>query len=135
VGWIGALAPNVAKELSLPKCYLFEIELSAVLVGSVAKYQAFSQYQEVQRDISLVLNEATPVAELIDSIKALQQSDFVGVRLFDVYIGKNIESGKKSIALNLTYQSLEKTLSDEEVSVKIDKVLNLMKSKFSAILR
>jgi phenylalanyl-tRNA synthetase beta chain len=119
VGWIGALAPNVAKELSLPKCYLFEISLSAVLSGSVAKYEAFSQYQEVQRDIALVLNKAIPVAELIDSIEALQQSDFVGVRLFDVYIGENIEPGKKSVAFNLTYQSLEKTLSDEEISVKL----------------
>ena len=135
VGWIGALAPNVAKELSLPKCYLFEISLSAVLSGSVAKYEAFSQYQEVQRDIALVLNKAIPVAELIDSIEALQQSDFVGVRLFDVYIGENIEPGKKSVAFNLTYQSLEKTLSDEEISVKIDEVLNLMKNKFSAVLR
>ena len=135
VGWIGALAPNVAKELSLPKCYLFEISLSAVLSGSVAKYEAFSQYQEVQRDIALVLNKAIPVAELIDSIEALQQFDFVGVRLFDVYIGENIESGKKSIAFNLTYQSLEKTLNDEEVSAKIDEVLNLMKNKFSAVLR
>ncbi len=135
VGWIGALAPNVAKELSLPKCYLFEISLSAVLSGSVAKYEAFSQYQEVQRDIALVLNKAIPVAELIDSIEALQQSDFVGVRLFDVYIGENIEPGKKSVAFNLTYQSLEKTLSDEEISVKIDEMLNLMKNKFSAVLR
>lgn len=135
VGWIGALAPNVAKELSLPKCYLFEISLSAVLSGSVAKYEAFSQYQEVQRDIALVLNKAIPVAELIDSIEALQQSDFVGVRLFDVYIGENIEPGKKSVAFNLTYQSLEKTLSDEEISVKIDEVLNLMKNMFSAVLR
>jgi phenylalanyl-tRNA synthetase beta chain len=135
VGWIGALAPNVAKELSLPKCYLFEINLSTLLLGSVAKYKAFSQYQEVQRDIALVLDKTTPVAELIDSIEALQQSDFIGVRLFDVYMGENIESGKKSIALNLTYQSLEKTLNDEEMNAKINEVLNLMKNKFSAILR
>lgn len=135
IGWIGALAPNVAKELSLPKCYLFEIELTAVLSGRVAKYRAFSQYQEIQRDIALVLNEAAPVAELIDSIEVLKQSDFVGVRLFDVYIGENIESGKKSITLNLTYQSLEATLSDDEVSSKVDEVLVLMQRKFNAVQR
>lgn len=135
VGWIGALAPNVAKELSLPKCYLFEIELSAVLSGNVAKYEPFSQYQEVQRDIALVLDEATPVAELIDNIEALKQSDFMSVRLFDVYTGENIEFGKKSVALNLTYQSLKATLSNDEVNCKVDEVLKVMQRKFNAVQR
>jgi phenylalanyl-tRNA synthetase beta chain len=79
VGWVGALAPNVAKALSLPKCYLFEIDLAVLLTGKIAKYEAFSQYQQSQRDIALVLDEATPVAELIDSIIAMQQQNFVGV--------------------------------------------------------
>ncbi|CAC9441560.1 Phenylalanyl-tRNA synthetase beta chain [Bathymodiolus heckerae thiotrophic gill symbiont] len=135
VGWIGALTPNVAKELSLPKCYLFEIDLEALLTGKIAKYKAFSQYQQSQRDIALVLDELIPVSELIDSIEALQQPDFVGVSLFDVYTGENIETGKKSVALNLTYQSLEATLSDDEVNTKVDKVLVLMKDKFSATQR
>jgi phenylalanyl-tRNA synthetase beta chain len=51
------------------------------LTGKIAKYEAFSQYQQSQRDIALVLDEATPVAELIDSIKAMQQQNFVGVGL------------------------------------------------------
>jgi hypothetical protein len=96
--------------------------------------------------LRLVTNQQAPTPQAIGTwlrrlgkdnqgIKALQQSDFVGVRLFDVYMGENIESGKKSIALNLTYQSLEKTLSDKEVGARIDEVLNLMKNKFSAILR
>ncbi len=135
VGWIGALAPNVAKELSLPKCYLFEIELNAVLSGRVAKYKSFSQYQEVQRDIALMLNEAIPVAELINSIEALQQPDFVNVNLFDIYAGKNIEPGKKSVALNLTYQSLKATLNDDEVNSKVSEVLALMQKKFDAVQR
>ncbi len=135
VGWIGALAPNVAKTLSLPTCYLFEIELSALLSRNITKYQAFSQYQAIERDIALVLDGQTPVAELTDSINALAQEDFIEVRLFDVYTGGNIEAGKKSIALNLTYQSLEKTLSDEEVNAKVDEVLALMRQKFNTVQR
>ena len=135
VGWIGALAPNVAKELSLPKCYLFEIDLPVLLAGKIAKYEAFSQYQQSQRDIALVLDEATPVAVLIDSIEAMQQQNFVGVSLFDVYAGENIEIGQKSIALNLVYQSLEATMDDVQVNNKVDKVLDLLQSKFGAVQR
>ncbi len=135
VGWVGALAPNVAKALSLPKCYLFEIDLAVLLTGKIAKYEAFSQYQQSQRDIALVLDEATPVAELIDSIKAMQQQNFVGVNLFDVYAGENIETGQKSIALNLVYQSLEATMDDEQVNNKVDEVLDLLQSKFGAVQR
>ncbi|SGZ59189.1 Phenylalanyl-tRNA synthetase beta chain [Bathymodiolus thermophilus thioautotrophic gill symbiont] len=135
VGWIGALAPNVAKELSLPKCYLFEIDLPVLLAGKIAKYEAFSQYQQSQRDIALVLDEATPVAVLIDSIEAMQQQNFVGVSLFDVYAGENIEIGQKSIALNLVYQSLEATMDDAQVNNKVDKVLDLLQSKFGAVQR
>ncbi|WXU00024.1 MAG: Phenylalanine--tRNA ligase beta subunit [Catillopecten margaritatus gill symbiont] len=135
VGWIGALSPNVAKELSLPKCYLFEIDLTAVTTGKIAKYTAFSQYQQVQRDIALTLDNSIPVADLINSIEALKQPNFVAVNLFDLYAGENIEAGKKSVAFNLTYQSLETTLSDDEVNAKVDEVLTLMKNKFLAIQR
>jgi phenylalanyl-tRNA synthetase beta chain len=57
------------------------------------------------------------------------------VNLFDVYAGDNIESGKKSIALNLSYQSVEETLSDEQVNTQVSEVLVLMQTKFSATQR
>ncbi len=135
VGWIGALSPLVQKELSLSKCYLFEIDLDVMLTGKIAKYEAFSSYQQTQRDIALVLDEATPIADLMQSIERLKQPHFMSVSLFDVYAGENIESGKKSVALNLTYQSLEGTLADDEVNAKVDEVLALMQNKFSATQR
>ena len=135
VGWIGALAPSVQKELSLPKCYMYEVDLDCALKGKVSKYKAFSQYQQAQRDIALVLDEATPVADLMCSIQDLKQTHFIDVALFDIYTGENIDSGKKSVALNLTYQSMEATLSDEEVNTKVEEVLTLMQEKFSAVFR
>ncbi|MDC0407661.1 phenylalanine--tRNA ligase subunit beta [Candidatus Thioglobus sp.] len=135
VGWIGALSPTVQKELSLSKCYLYEVDLNAILAGKIAKYESFSSYQQAQRDIALVVDQATPVAALTQSINELKQAHFVGVSLFDVYSGEHIESGKKSVALSLTYQSLEATLADDEVNTKVDEVLALMKDKFSATLR
>ena len=135
VGWIGALSPIVQKELSLPKCYLYEIDLEVVLSAKIAKYQPFSSYQQAQRDIALVVDQSTPVAQLTDAIKGLNQEHFIGVSLFDVYQGEHIDTGKKSIALNLAYQSLEATLADDEVNAKVDEVLALLKDKFNAALR
>jgi len=135
VGWIGALSPIVQKELSVSKCYVYEIDLAVALSGKISKYLPFSSYQQAQRDIALVVDQTTPVAQLTDAINELNQEHFISVSLFDVYEGEHIESGKKSIALNLAYQSLEGTLADDEVNTKVDEVLALMKDKFSATLR
>lgn len=135
IGWLGVLSPSVQKQLSLPKCYLFELDLANIQHKNIVEYQAFSAYQKVSRDIALVLDEAVIANDLIISIKALKQTDLVDIRLFDVYTGENIEAGKKSIALNLSYQSLDKTLSDDEVNMQISQVLKLMQTKFLAVLR
>ncbi|MBW5288836.1 MAG: Phenylalanyl-tRNA synthetase beta chain [Candidatus Ruthia sp. Apha_13_S6] len=135
VGWIGALSPMVQKQLSLPKCYLFEIDLASIKSRNIAQYKALSVYQQSGRDIALVLDEAVPVAELIQSVKTMQQQYFVDVNLFDVYIGEGVELGKKSVALSLTYQSLEGTLTEAQLNAKVDEVLVLMQAQYSATLR
>jgi len=135
VGWVGTLAPHVQKQLSLSKCYLFELDLASIQQSHVAKYQAFSVYQKATRDIALVVDEAIPVNDLIDSIQDLNQAYLVDVHLFDVYVGENIEQGKKSVALNLSYQSVEETLSDDQVNTQVSEVLALMQSKFFAVQR
>jgi phenylalanyl-tRNA synthetase beta chain len=55
--------------------------------------------------------------------------------LFDVYEGEHIDEGSKSIALNLTYQSIEITLTDEQLAKKVSKIVSHLESKFSAKLR
>ena len=135
VGWVGTLAPHAQKQLSLSKCYLFELDLASMQQGSVAKYQAFSAYQKAARDIALVIDENIPANDLINSIQSLNQTYLIDVNLFDVYAGENIESGKKSVALNLSYQSVEETLSDDQVNAQVSEVLALMQTKFSATQR
>jgi phenylalanyl-tRNA synthetase beta chain len=55
--------------------------------------------------------------------------------LFDVYEGQHIEEGKKSVALNLTYQSIDATLTDEQLEQNVSKIVLHLESKFSAKLR
>ena len=135
IGVVGSLSPVVQKTLSLPKCYLFELDLAALQDGSIAKYKAFSQYQKSDRDIALVIDKETPADALVNTIKEMNQQHLVDVGIFDVYEGENIGSDKKSIALNLSYQSFDATLTDDQVNSYIESVLTAVKDKHSATLR
>ena len=73
--------------------------------------------------------------ELIHSIRSLKQADLIDVNLFDIYEGEHIEQGSKSVALNLTYQSSELTLADEQLAKKVSKIVAHLETKFSAKLR
>ena len=88
-----------------------------------------------RRDIALVLKKEIQASELITAIKSLKQEYLIDVGIFDVYEGEHIESGKKSVALNLSYQSNEATLTDEQLNQSVDEVLNHLQAEFSAHLR
>jgi phenylalanyl-tRNA synthetase beta chain len=135
IGWVGALSPKLQKKLSMPTAFLFELVQSEVEQGETPSYGSFSSFQASQRDIAIVLSKELSADELIDSIRSLKQADLVDVNLFDVYEGEHIEQGKKSVALNLTYQSREATLTDEQLAEKVSKIVAHLETKFSAKLR
>ncbi len=135
IGWIGAVSPYLQKKLSIPKLFLFELNQSDIEQRKVSSYESFSSYQASQRDIALVVAKDVNADQLIHAIKSLNQDHLIKVNLFDVYEGENIEEGKKSVALNLTFQSSEATLTDEQLNQKVEAIVNHLKSKFSAKLR
>jgi len=135
VGWIGALSPHLQKKLSLPKLFLFELNQRDIEHRKVSSYESFSSFQASQRDIALVVAKNVNADQLIHAIKSLDQEDLIEVNLFDVYEGEHIEKGKKSVALNLTYQSIEATLTDEQLNRQVEDIITHLESKFSAKLR
>ena len=135
VGWIGAMSPKLQKKLSMPKAFMFELTQSEIEQGETPSYEAFSSFQASQRDIAIVVSKEISSDELIHSIQSLKQNDLIEVNLFDVYEGEHIEQGSKSVALNLTYQSKEVTLTDEQLAEKVSKIVGHLETKFSAKLR
>ncbi|MGB1805456.1 MAG: phenylalanine--tRNA ligase subunit beta [Candidatus Pseudothioglobus sp.] len=135
IGWLGALSPKLQKKLSMPNAFLFELTQSEIEQGDTPSYQSFSSFQASQRDIAIVVSKEITSDELIHSIQSLKQDDLIDVNLFDVYEGEHIEQGSKSVALNLTYQSKEVTLTDEQLAEKVSKIVGHLESKFSAKLR
>ena len=135
IGWIGALSPYLQKKLSLPKLFLFELNQSDIEQRKVSSYESFSSFQASQRDIALVVAKDVNVDQLIHAIQSLNQDHLIEVNLFDVYEGEHIEKGKKSVAFNLTYQSSEGTLTDEQLNQQVEDIITHLESKFSAKLR
>ena len=135
IGWIGAMSPKLQKKLSMPTAYLFELTQSEIEQGETPSYESFSSFQASQRDIAIVVSKEISSDELIHSIESIKQNDLIDVNLFDVYEGEHIEQGSKSVALNLTYQSKEVTLTDEQLAEKVSKIVAHLETNFSAKLR
>ncbi len=94
-----------------------------------------SKFPTVERDLAVIVDENCLYEEVIDCIKFSGGKYLERVMLFDVYQGGQIESGKKSMAFNLVFVSLERTLSVEEVDGAIKKILKNLKEKLNAELR
>ena len=94
-----------------------------------------SRFPEVRRDLAVIVDQEITVADL--QIKALEVTDetLIKLKVFDVYIGKGIDSHRKSVALGLTFQHLSRTLTDCEINTSVDKVVDALKVAFNAELR
>ena len=115
VGVVGELHPALVRELDLPAApLLFELDLLAATRREVVRAAPISRFPQVRRDLSVVLPEATPLSALKDRVKVAAGSLLRELRVFDVYQGPGIESGRKSIAFGLIFQDNHRTLKDDE---------------------
>lgn len=136
LGWIGELHPSVVQQLDLPAApYLFEIEYSAVASSAPRRYREISRFPSIRRDIAVVLGEAVAYTAVERCIRAAAPELLTHLQLFDVYKGKGIEPGSKSLALGLTFQTLERTLGDSDVDTALQHILTALAQHFGAKLR
>lgn len=136
VGWIGCLAPRIQRELDLAeKTYVFEIELTAVLTAEIPAFKPLSRFPEVSRDLALVLDRDIPAQAVRQELQSLAGEFLTSLRIFDVYQGDAIGSGKKSMALGLTWQHPSRTLDDEDINAIIERCVKGLEVKFNAKLR
>jgi len=136
--WGGALNPKVLKEYEMNgPCFALEIELSAL--ASAAKkpqsYVALPKFPEAWRDIALVVPDAVTSTQVISAVEEQGKPLLKQVELFDLYRGKNLPEGVRSLAYRLRFQADDKTLTDKEVSDKMNQIVELLKERFSIALR
>ncbi|MDC3187766.1 phenylalanine--tRNA ligase subunit beta [Candidatus Pelagibacter sp.] len=142
VAYFGEIHPNIVKKLDIKTEALvgFEIYLDYLkdkklkIKDSKSKFQ-FSDYQKSDRDFAFVVDKNFKAQDLIEIISSIDQSLIKSVKIFDVYEGENIPKDKKSIALNVTIQSSEKTLEESDLE-KINKlIISTVETKSGAKIR
>ncbi|TGD73537.1 phenylalanine--tRNA ligase subunit beta [Mangrovimicrobium sediminis] len=136
VGYIGALHPAVCRELDLPANVLAcEITLSAVTQAELPAFAELSKFPEVRRDLSFTVERVIPVTELLENVRASAGTYLKDLTLFDVYEGKGIDPKRKSVALGLTFRDLSRTLSEQDVNVAVNQVIDSLEKNYKAELR
>ena len=133
VGMIGRVHPKLSKE----NIYVFEIDLDKLLDKKVGKmkYKEISKYPSVKKDLALVVDKNITSKEVEMNIKKAGGSLLTNIEVFDVYEGTGIPEGKKSIAYALTFEKSDRTLTDEEITTTMDKIIEFVEKKIGAELR
>ena len=136
VGLVGVLHPGIQTQSGLDQpAILFEILLSAVQVANIPKFQEISRYPAIRRDLAIIIDQTVPAQALVDLARQAAGELLVNLELFDEYRGEGIDSGRKSIALGLTFQASSRTLNEEDVETAVGRVVQALKAGFDARLR
>ena len=138
LGYMGQVHPLVAKNYGLDcEVYCAEIDFTKAFDMMLPEptFTPLPKYPAVTRDLALVCDEAVTVAELENVIVSAGGKLLRNVKLFDIYRGKGIDQGKKSIAFSLELRADDRTLTDADSEGVVSKVLAALAEKLNAVLR
>jgi len=136
VGWIGMLHPNLEQELGFETpVFLFELAQDLLLLKQRASFKSLSKFPSVRRDLALLVKEGVNAGEIIAVIHSCKEPLLQDAVIFDVYRGKGIEDGFKSVALSLVLQNQAQTLTDTEIDAVVNTFLETLATKMGAKLR
>jgi len=138
VGYIGQVHPAVADEYDIDcACYVAEISFGAVCkhANYSVSYKKLPKYPAVTRDVAIIADDSVLAGDIEDIIKKSAGKLLEDIKLFDIYKGAQIEAGKKSMAYAIVLRAEDRTLTDEEVSAVMDKVLKNIEKNTGALLR
>lgn len=136
-GWIGALHPRLTDALDLQHdVILFELNIDALINANAPLYHAISKYPLIRRDLSFLVDETINAMQIEYAIRsAIKENWLKAFDVFDVYMGKGIPEGKKSVAVAMTLQDESRTLVDAEINLLISAIIKTLENEFSIILR
>lgn len=137
IGWCGALHPRVIEALELSSdVLLFELNLELLTSKSKIVFHPISKYPKIRRDLSLLAANEITVGQIEQVIRSVIANERLkAFDVFDVYRGKSIPEGKKSIGIALTMQDDTLTMTDEQVNALIDAVIRKLNLELAITLR
>ncbi len=136
MGWLGALHPRVARELDVEgDAFAFELRLAGLQPARVPAFRELSRFPASRRDIAIVVDEAVSARAIQDCVRQHGGELLREVRLFDVYRGKGVPEGRKSLALGLILQDFSRNLTDNVVEETVSGIIAGLAEQFDATLR
>ncbi|KEQ23707.1 phenylalanine--tRNA ligase subunit beta [Paenibacillus tyrfis] len=137
IGTIGQLHPALQQQKDLVDTYVLEVELDtlAQLASESFAYRPLPRFPAIGRDMALVVDRSVPVGDLLAKARETAGSLLESIQVFDIYTGERLGADKKSVAISLVYRTLERTLTDEEVSELHGRVVAALEEGFGAELR
>ena len=136
VGWIGQLRPEITRKLELREApWLFELSVDRSFRAEVPVFSDISKYPAIRRDLAIIVDESVTLDELRESVNLAAKGLLRELHVFDVYRGKGVEPGRKSIALGLILQETSRTLTDGEADAVVAAVVERVKGDLKAGIR
>jgi phenylalanyl-tRNA synthetase beta chain len=138
LGEAGQLLPALAKKYDLRDGVLLaELNLDLLLArrNPAKSFKSLPQFPTIRRDVAMIVPEATTHEAVLQTVRQTKPANLESVELFDVFRGKHVPAGQKSLAYAFTYRSPEKTLTDAEVNAAHTKIVDAFKAQLSASLR
>jgi phenylalanyl-tRNA synthetase beta chain len=136
IGHVGELHPALARDADFTYApVLFELEADAVLRALPARFQPLSAFPQIRRDISFTVPIAETFGRIADRVSVAASTQLHELRVFDLYQGQGVESGRKSVALGLILQDLSRTLTDADADEVVARVCAELRSSLDARIR
>lgn len=137
IGVFGQLHPKLCKKYDLEETVTFQLDLAELIaaIDDELIYQPIPRFPAVTRDLALVVDQELLAGEIEEGIREAAGELLESITLFDVFVGKQIGEGKKSVAYSLVYRAMDRTLTDEEVQGVHQGVIHHLESQFNAKLR
>ncbi|WP_318505868.1 phenylalanine--tRNA ligase subunit beta [Photobacterium leiognathi] len=136
VGFIGTVHPELERKFGLNgRTIVFEIEWAAINTRMLPEAVVVSKFPANRRDIAVVVSEDVAAGDVVEACRANGGELLIDVNLFDVYTGKGVEEGNKSLAIALTLQSAERTLEEADIASAVEAIVAALAEKFGASLR
>ncbi len=130
VGWIGELHPQWQQQYDLPQPVVwFELDQAALMQAAVPRAAEISKFPPVRRDLAVVVDESMAVQSLLDAMQSENAPNVIELALFDLYRGKGVEEGKKSLAFRVLLQDTKKTLTDAEIEPSVARLLAVLQKQ------
>jgi phenylalanyl-tRNA synthetase beta chain len=138
LGEFGQLAPTLAKKYDLRDAVLLaELNLDLLLArrNPAKSFKPLPQFPAIRRDVAMLVPETTIHDAVWQIVKQTKPANLEAVELFDVFRGKNVPAGQKSLAYAFTYRNAERTLTDAEVNAAHEKLVAQFKQNLGATVR